>query len=68
MPLLFLTAPNQVEGLVKELALGADDCLVKPFAISELLACSIVLAHGGENAVSISDQSAEFYRRLPRGD
>jgi two-component system copper resistance phosphate regulon response regulator CusR len=38
MPVLFLTARNQVDDRVKGLELGADDYLLKPFAFSELLA------------------------------
>ena len=38
MPVLFLTARDQVDDRVKGLELGADDYLVKPFAFSELLA------------------------------
>lgn len=38
MPVLFLTARDQVKDRVKGLELGADDYLVKPFAFSELLA------------------------------
>jgi two-component system copper resistance phosphate regulon response regulator CusR len=38
IPVLFLTARDQVEDRVKGLELGADDYLVKPFAFSELLA------------------------------
>jgi two-component system copper resistance phosphate regulon response regulator CusR len=38
LPILFLTARDQVEDRVKGLELGADDYLVKPFAFSELLA------------------------------
>ena len=38
MPVLFLTARDQVEDRVKGLESGADDYLVKPFAFSELLA------------------------------
>ncbi|MEZ5615630.1 MAG: heavy metal response regulator transcription factor [Rhodocyclaceae bacterium] len=38
MPVLFLTARDQVEDRVKGLELGADDYLVKPYAFSELLA------------------------------
>ncbi len=37
MPVLFLTARDQVEDRVKGLELGADDYLVKPFAFAELL-------------------------------
>lgn len=38
VPVLFLTARDQVEDRVKGLELGADDYLIKPFAFSELLA------------------------------
>ena len=35
---LFITARDAVEDRVKELELGADDYLVKPFSYAELLA------------------------------
>lgn len=38
MPVLMLTARDQVEDRVKGLELGADDYLVKPFSFAELLA------------------------------
>ena len=38
VPVLFLTARDQVHDRVKGLELGADDYLVKPFAFAELLA------------------------------
>lgn len=38
MPVLFLTARDEIEDRVKGLELGADDYLVKPFAFTELLA------------------------------
>ncbi len=38
LPVLFLTARDQVEDRVKGLELGADDYLVKPFSFAELLA------------------------------
>lgn len=38
MPILFLSARDQIEDRVKGLDLGADDYLVKPFAFAELLA------------------------------
>ena len=38
MPVLFLTARDQVHDRVRGLELGADDYLVKPFAFTELVA------------------------------
>ena len=38
MPVLFLTARDEVADRVKGLELGADDYLVKPFSFAELLA------------------------------
>ena len=38
MPILFLTARDQIEDRVKGLELGADDYLAKPFSARELLA------------------------------
>jgi two-component system copper resistance phosphate regulon response regulator CusR len=38
VPLLFVTARDEVEARVRGLDLGADDYLVKPFAFAELLA------------------------------
>jgi two-component system copper resistance phosphate regulon response regulator CusR len=38
MPVLFLTARDSVPDRVKGFELGADDYLVKPFALSELMA------------------------------
>lgn len=49
MPVLFLSARDQVEDRVKGLELGADDYLVKPFAFSELLArVRTLLRRGGK--------------------
>ena len=51
MPVLFLTARDQVEDRVKGLELGADDYLVKPFAFSELLARVRTLLRRGSRAM-----------------
>ena len=53
MPVLFLTARDQVEDRVRGLESGADDYLVKPFAFSELLArVRTLLRRGGKTTES----------------
>ena len=51
MPVLFLTARDQVEDRVKGLELGADDYLVKPFAFAELLARVRSLVRRGQTSL-----------------
>jgi len=68
MPVLFLTAKDQVEDRVKGLELGADDYLVKPFAFSELLARVRTLLRrgkqGGETSVlRAADLELDLLRR-----
>ena len=47
-PVLLLTAKGEVEDKVKGFELGADDYLVKPFAMAELLVrVKALLRHGG---------------------
>ena len=53
MPVLFLTARDQVDDRVRGLELGADDYLVKPFAFAELLArVRTLLRRGGKSKES----------------
>jgi two-component system copper resistance phosphate regulon response regulator CusR len=54
LPVLFLTARDQVEDRVKGLELGADDYLVKPFAFSELLARVRTLLRRGKSGLEPS--------------
>ena len=69
MPVLFLTARDQVEDRVKGLELGADDYLVKPFAFAELLARVRTLlrrnAHGlvEPTTLQVVDLSFDLLRR-----
>lgn len=57
LPVLFLTARDQVDDRVRGLELGADDYLVKPFAFAELLArVRTLLRRGGKS------KEAEFLR------
>ena len=51
MPVLFLSARDQVEDRVKGLELGADDYLVKPFAFADLLARVRSLVRRGNSSM-----------------
>ncbi len=67
MPVLFLTARDQVEDRVKGLELGADDYLIKPFAFTELLARVRTLLRRGRHrepeALVVADLELDLLRR-----
>ncbi|MBW7834812.1 MAG: heavy metal response regulator transcription factor [Simplicispira suum] len=68
LPVLFLTARDQVEDRVKGLELGADDYLVKPFAFSEFLARVRTLLRRGKASIEptvlrIADLELDLMRR-----
>ena len=68
MPVLFLTARDQVEDRVKGLELGADDYLVKPFAFAELLARVRTLLRRGRSGtepttLQVADLELNLLRR-----
>ncbi len=68
LPVLFLTARDQVEDRVKGLELGADDYLVKPFAFSEFLARVRTLLRRGKGNIEpevlrIADLELDLMRR-----
>ncbi|MBF7689802.1 heavy metal response regulator transcription factor [Acinetobacter pollinis] len=68
MPILFLTAKDQIEDRVKGLDLGADDYLIKPFAFAELLARIKSLLRRGqqqreENNICIADLELDLIKR-----
>lgn len=67
LPVLFLTARDEVEDRVKGLELGADDYLVKPFAFSELLARVRTLLRRGRNrepeVLGLADLELDLLRR-----
>lgn len=68
LPVLFLTARDQVEDRVKGLELGADDYLVKPFAFSELLARVRTLLRRGKGPLEspllrVADLELDLLRR-----
>lgn len=67
MPVLFLTARDQIEDRVKGLELGADDYLLKPFAFSELLARVRTLLRRGNakesELLQVADLELDLMRR-----
>jgi two-component system, OmpR family, copper resistance phosphate regulon response regulator CusR len=67
LPVLFLTARDQVEDRVKGLELGADDYLVKPFAFAELLARIRTLLRRGKvrepDRLAVADMELDPVRR-----
>lgn len=67
VPVLFLTARDDVEDRVKGLELGADDYLVKPFAFIELLARIRTLLRRGSvrepESLQISNLNIDVLRR-----
>jgi len=68
VPVLYLTARDQVEDRVKGLELGADDYLIKPFAFSELLARVRTLLRRSTGAptqtlMSIADLEVDLMKR-----
>ena len=67
MPVLFLTARDQVDDRVKGLELGADDYLTKPFAFSELLARVRTLLRRGKSKeaerLQVADLEVDLLRR-----
>jgi two-component system, OmpR family, copper resistance phosphate regulon response regulator CusR len=73
MPVLFLSARDQVADRVKGLEMGADDYLVKPFSFAELLArVRTVLRRGRADAEPTALQVADLEldllrRRVTRG-
>jgi two-component system copper resistance phosphate regulon response regulator CusR len=70
VPVLFLTARDQVEDRVRGLELGADDYLVKPFAFVELLARIRTLLRRGQprevESLRVGDLEIDVIRRRVR--
>jgi two-component system copper resistance phosphate regulon response regulator CusR len=63
MPVLFLTARDEVSDRVRGLELGADDYMVKPFAFAELLArVRIQLRRGAVNKGGHASREPDFLR------
>ena len=69
-PVIFLTARDRTEDRVEGLRAGADDYLVKPFAMDELLARVHAVARRGSNpspsVLSVSDLELDRGRREVR--
>ncbi|WP_091877060.1 heavy metal response regulator transcription factor [Massilia yuzhufengensis] len=70
VPVLFLTARDEVQDRVRGLELGADDYLVKPFAFVELVARIRSLLRRGpareEELIRIADMEIDVLRRRVR--
>jgi two-component system, OmpR family, copper resistance phosphate regulon response regulator CusR len=66
MPVLFLTARDQVEDRVQGLELGADDYLIKPFAFAELLARVRTLLRRGKSTEPEVLRAADLELNLTR--
>ncbi|MCI8549923.1 MAG: response regulator transcription factor [Lachnospiraceae bacterium] len=67
VPVIFLTAKNKVDDLIKGLKLGADDYISKPFQIGELLArVEAVLRRYGnvEKNLFLGDVEVEIKSRV----
>ena len=68
MPVLFLTARDEVADRVKGLELGADDYLVKPFSFAELLARVRTILRRGRmgtepTSLQVADLELDLLRR-----
>ncbi len=68
VPVLFLTARDEIDDRVKGLELGADDYLVKPFAFPELLARIRTRVRRGQagqplDRLSVADLEMDLSRR-----
>ncbi len=72
VPVIMLTARDKIEDRVRGLEAGADDYLVKPFALSELVARILALTRRGDHADAdgslqnifhIGDLELDFMRR-----
>lgn len=68
MPVMFLTARDQVDDRVKGLEMGADDYLVKPFSFAELLARVRSILRRGRGGVEdtvmkVADLELDLLRR-----
>ncbi|MBO7341428.1 MAG: response regulator transcription factor [Clostridia bacterium] len=72
IPVIFVTARSGLDDRLKGLSLGADDYIVKPFAMQELLArVSVVLRRTkrGDNTVSFDGLTIDMgSRKVYRGD
>ncbi|NNG23961.1 heavy metal response regulator transcription factor [Telluria aromaticivorans] len=70
VPVLFLTARDEVQDRVRGLELGADDYLVKPFAFVELVARIRTLLRRGpvreDELIRIADLEIDVLRRRVR--
>jgi two-component system, OmpR family, response regulator MprA len=62
LPIIMLTAKDEVEERVKGLDLGADDYVVKPFALNELLAR--IRAHLRRNTPQVEEKEILVFQEI----
>ena len=69
VPILFLTAKDSIEDRVAGLNIGADDYLVKPFAVAELLARvkALLRRKAGSSEELISYKNISLNHKLQEG-
>ena len=65
VPVLVLTARDAVENRVAGLDTGADDYLVKPFAMTELVARAKALLRRPGHALGLTMEAGDPFVRLP---
>ena len=64
VPVIFLTARDEVQDRVKGLELGADDYLVKPFAFAELVARIRTLCCGAGHRVKTTSSASATWKSM----
>jgi DNA-binding response OmpR family regulator len=66
IPVMFVTARESVEERVRGLRLGADDYVVKPFVLTELIARieAIVRRHRGNTELRLRELNLDLTRRV----
>lgn len=64
IPVIFITAKGQIKDRIKGLDMGADDYIVKPFEIDELIARVNSVIRRCHKKISIQDLEIDFSKRM----